>query len=57
LPDRRYYDRKKGRTTFFLVRDADDFVVCTEGTRDQTEAEKLALAEFLRQELAVRLHH
>lgn len=53
--DRRYYDRKKGRTTFFLVRYADDFVVYTEGTRDQTEAEKLALAEFLRQELRMEL--
>lgn len=53
--DRRYYDRKKGRTTFFSVRYADDFIVFMDGTREQAEAEKQALAEFLRRELRMEL--
>lgn len=53
--DRRYYDRKKGRTTHFSVRYADDFVVFMDGTLEDVEAEKQALAEFLRRELRMEL--
>lgn len=53
--DRRHYDRQRGRPTFYAVRYADDFVVCTNGTREEAEAEKLALAEFLRTELRMEL--
>ena len=52
---RRYYDRKRGRPTFCSVRYADDFVVYVEGTYEQAEAEKQALAEFLRRELRMEL--
>ena len=38
-----------------MVRYADDFVVLVEGTREQAEAEKSALAEFLRTELRMEL--
>lgn len=53
--DRRYYDRQRGRPTFYMVRYADDFVVCTDGTREEAEAEKLTLAEFLKTELRMEL--
>jgi len=53
--DRRLYDRRRGRPTFFAVRYADDFVVCTDGTREEAEAEKQALTQFLRQELRMEL--
>jgi len=49
--DRRKYDRKFGRPTFYAVRYADDFVVFVEGTVEQAEAERGALAEFLQREL------
>lgn len=39
----------------FVVRYADDFVVLVDGTREQAEAEKLALAEFLKMELRMEL--
>lgn len=52
---RRYHDRKKGRPAFCSVRYADDFVVYVEGTLEQAEAEKEALAEFLRRELRMEL--
>src|SRR5271169_2674723 len=45
---RRARDRKQGKTAFYMVRYADDFVVLVDGTREQAEAEKLALAEFLK---------
>jgi len=38
-----------------MVRYADDFVVLVDGTREQAEAEKLALAEFLKTELGMEL--
>ena len=38
-----------------MVRYADDFVVLVDGTREQAEAEKLALAEFLKTELRMEL--
>lgn len=53
--DRRLYDRRRNRPTFFAVRYADDFVVLTDGTREDAEAEKLALAQFLKQELRMEL--
>lgn len=53
--DRRLYDRRRDRPTFFTVRYADDFVVLTDGTREEAEAEKLALAQFLRMELRMEL--
>jgi RNA-directed DNA polymerase len=52
---RRLLDRKKGKPTFYLVRYADDFVVLVEGTREDAEAEKAALAEFLETELRMEL--
>jgi RNA-directed DNA polymerase len=53
--DRRHYDRQRGRPTFYMVRYADDFVVCTDGTREEAEAEKQTLAEFLKRELRMEL--
>tara|TARA_R110002110_G_scaffold63240_2_gene176043 strand:- start:381 stop:1922 length:1542 start_codon:yes stop_codon:yes gene_type:complete len=53
--DRRFYDRSKGRPIFFMVRYADDFVVLVAGTREQAEAEKRALATFLKEELRMDL--
>jgi RNA-directed DNA polymerase len=53
--DRRHYDRKRGRPTFPMVRYADDFVVLVAGTREEAEAEKQALAEFLQKELRMEL--
>lgn len=53
--DRRHYDRQRGQPTFYMVRYADDFVVCTDGTREEAEAEKLTLAEFLKTELRMEL--
>lgn len=52
---RRVKDHKKGRPVYYLVRYADDFVVLVDGTREQAEAEKLALAEFLKTELRMEL--
>ncbi len=53
--DRRHYDRRRGRTTFRIVRYADDFVILVEGTRDEALAERDALAAFLREELRLEL--
>ncbi|MCP5112973.1 MAG: group II intron reverse transcriptase/maturase [bacterium] len=53
--DRRFYDRSRGRPTFFMVRYADDFVVLVAGTHEQAEAEKHALARFLKEELRMDL--
>jgi len=53
--DRRHYDRHRGRPVFFAVRYADDFVVLVAGTREQAEAEKHALASFLKEELRMEL--
>jgi group II intron reverse transcriptase/maturase len=52
---RRYFDRKRGRPTFYLVRYADDFVILASGTQEEAEAEKAALAAFLQQELRMEL--
>lgn len=53
--DRRHYDRQRGKPTFYMVRYADDFVVCADGTREEAEAEKQALAAFLKEELCMEL--
>lgn len=53
--DRRYFDRQRGRPIFFMVRYADDFVILVAGTREEAEAEKHALAMFLKQELRMEL--
>ena len=53
--DRRHYDRQRGRPIFFMVRYADDFVVLVAGTQEEAEAEKQALARFLKQELRMEL--
>ncbi|MGQ2932530.1 group II intron reverse transcriptase/maturase [Sphingopyxis sp.] len=52
---RRVRDHKRGRPVLYMVRYADDFVVLVDGTREQAEAEKLALAEFLKTELRMEL--
>lgn len=52
---RRQSDRRNGRPSFVLVRYADDFIVYTDGTYEQAEAEKSALADFLREELRMEL--
>ena len=52
---RRVKDHARRRTVFYMVRYADDFVVLVDGTREQAEAEKLALAEFLQTELRMEL--
>ncbi|WCM26023.1 group II intron reverse transcriptase/maturase [Sphingomonas sp. QA11] len=52
---RRVKDHKRRRTVFYMVRYADDFVVLVDGTREQAEAEKRALAEFLKTELRMEL--
>ncbi|MDE2630322.1 MAG: group II intron reverse transcriptase/maturase [Alphaproteobacteria bacterium] len=52
---RRVKDHKRGRPVFYMVRYADDFVVLVDGTREQAEAEKFALAEFLKAELRMEL--
>lgn len=53
--DRRFYDRRRGRPAFFMVRYADDFVVLVAGTREQAKTEKHALASFLKEELRMDL--
>jgi RNA-directed DNA polymerase len=52
---RRITDHRRGRPVYYMVRYADDFVVLVEGTREQAEAERLALAEFLKTELRMEL--
>lgn len=52
---RRLYDRKRGKATFYVVRYADDFIVYTDATWEEAEAERLALAEFLKEELRMEL--
>lgn len=52
---RRVRDHKRGRPVFYTVRYADDFVVLVDGTREQAEVERLALAEFLKTELRMEL--
>ncbi|ODU21897.1 MAG: group II intron reverse transcriptase/maturase [Sphingopyxis sp. 65-8] len=52
---RRARDYNSGKATFYMVRYADDFVVLVSGPRAAAEAEKDALATFLREELRLEL--
>ena len=51
----RVTDRKRGVPVFFPVRYADDFVILVSGTREDAEAEKAALAEYLKQSTGLEL--
>ena len=51
----RMTDRKAGRTVFFPIRYADDFVVLVSGTREQAEQEKADLANYLRESMKLEL--
>jgi len=44
-------DYKRGRPGFYVVRYADDFVVLVQGTQQDADQERLALAQFLKEEL------
>jgi len=48
-------DRRNGKPTFYAVRYADDFVILVNGTLDDAEREREALASFLREELHMEL--
>jgi RNA-directed DNA polymerase len=48
-------DRRRGVPVFFPIRYADDFVILVAGTREQAEAEKAALAAYLRQSTGLEL--
>jgi len=48
-------DYKRGRPGFYVVRYADDFVILVQGTLQDAEQERLALAQFLKQELRMEL--
>lgn len=51
----RMSDRRRGVPVFFPIRYADDFVILVAGTREQAEAEKAALAAYLRQSTGLEL--
>lgn len=51
----RSYDYHAGKPTFYIVRYANDFVVLTRGSRDEAEAERRALAQFLKEDLRLEL--
>lgn len=51
----RIRDYGLGKPTFYIVRYADDFVVLSTGDRGEVEAERSALAQFLREELHLEL--
>ena len=48
-------DYRRGRPGFYVVRYADDSVVLVQGTQQDAEQERLALAQFLKQELRMEL--
>jgi RNA-directed DNA polymerase len=48
-------DYKRGRPSFYVVRYADDFVVLVQGTQQEAEQEREALAQFLTKELRMEL--
>lgn len=52
---RRRTDRRLGKPTFYMVRYADDFVLLVVGTLAQAEAEREALAQFLRDDMRLEL--
>ena len=49
------HDRKCGLPIFYMVRYADDFIVFVQGTRKDAEDERQALAQFLEEELRMKL--
>jgi hypothetical protein len=53
--DRRSWDRKNKRPTFYCVRYADDFVILVEGTLENAETEKLHLSQFLNEQMGLEL--
>jgi group II intron reverse transcriptase/maturase len=53
--DCRSTDRRRGIPVYFPVRYADDFVILVSGTRENAEAEKAALAEYLKQKTGLDL--
>jgi RNA-directed DNA polymerase len=48
-------DRKLGRCVFLPVRYADDFILLVSGTKEEAEAEKSALADYLRETTGLEL--
>jgi RNA-directed DNA polymerase len=48
-------DYKRGRPGFYVVRYADDFVILVQGTIQNAEEERRALAQFLKEELRLEL--
>ena len=48
-------DYRRGRPGFYVVRYADDFVVLVQGTLQDAEQERLALAQSLKEELRMEL--
>jgi RNA-directed DNA polymerase len=48
-------DYKRGRPGFYVVRYADDFVILVQGTPQDAEQERTALAQFLKEELRMEL--
>jgi RNA-directed DNA polymerase len=48
-------DYRRGRPGFYVVRYADDFVVLVQGTQQDAERERQALAQFLKEELRMEL--
>lgn len=48
-------DHKRGRPGFYVVRYADDFIVMVQGTQQDAEQERMALAQFLKEELRMEL--
>jgi group II intron reverse transcriptase/maturase len=51
----RGFDRKSGRSVFFPVRYADDFILLVSGTKEDALAEKSALAEYLQETTGLEL--
>src|SRR5216683_1118091 len=51
----RMTDRLRGKPVFFPIRYADDLVILVSGTREQAEAEKAALGDYLRQSTGLEL--
>ena len=48
-------DRQAGRTVFFPIRYADDFVILVSGTKEDAERERLALETMLKNEMGLTL--
>ena len=48
-------DRRRGAAVFFPIRYADDFVILVAGSREEAEAEKVRLADYLRERTGLQL--